>query len=300
MPCHWVVDLVCGCLHLFHRVLDTRRLNCTSVVSLVSSNEFVAWVVDMIFANAAFIGITSDTSIKRSVDAHEKQSTIRLKERPSKAPKSSSTLRSPSTCCCAWSLEGQFCVGDGRGWNIVDALLVTVSIVDMYLVATNGSLTLVGVLRLFRVIHVVRLLRFAGIFKNLRLMILAIMKSAGPLPIMGFILVILIFFFAVIMLNGAAAYIGEASADDPHVDLTLVYFSSMSMALLALFMSTTGGVSWWEVQHLPLQTHVVCGIIFAGYISSMLLAVLNIITGIFVTDAVDMAASDHELMVKAG
>merc|ERR1712136_11532 len=79
----------------------------------------------------------------------------------------------------------------------------------------------------------------------------------------------------------------------------LVYFSSMSMALLTLFMSITGGVSWWEVQRLLLQVHVVYGVVFVCFISVMLLAVLNIITGIFVTDAVEMAASDHDVMMQA-
>merc|ERR1712136_632409 len=70
-------------------------------------------------------------------------------------------------------------------------------------------------------------------------------------------------------------------------------------ALLTLFMSITGGVSWWELQRLLLQIHVVYGMVFVCFISIMSLAVLNIITGIFVTDAVDMAASDQDVMMQA-
>lgn len=71
--------------------------------------------------------------------------------------------------------------------------------------------------------------------------------------------------------------------------LMLVYFSFMSMA-------------FWRSSCQPL---VVGGAALATPDSCRVrhhfrLAVLNIITGIFVTDAVDMAASDHELMVEAG
>jgi len=257
----------------------------------------------MIFANAAFIGITSDTLIKRSIDAYENQSTMRMEGTVAQIFEIFFNVSfAVELLLRFFALEGRFCVGEGGRWNIFDALLVTVSFVDMYLVAAKVSLTFVRVLRLFRIIRtlrMVRLLRFAGTFKNLRLMILAIMKSAGPLLIAGFILVILIFLFAVIVLNGVAAYVEDASSDDPHAEMMLVYFSSMSMALLTLFMSITGGVSWWEVQRLLLQVHVVYGVVFVCFISVMLLAVLNIITGIFVTDAVDMAALDHDVMMQA-
>ena len=58
-------------------------------------------------------------------------------------------------------------------------------------------------------------------------------------------------------------------------------------------------MSWWDVQRLLLQVHLVYGIIFLCFISIMMLAVLNIITGIFVTDAVEMAASDRDIMMLA-
>ena len=198
--------------------------------------------------------------------------------------------------------EGHFCVGEGGYWNMFDAGLVATSFVDMYLVATNVNLTFIRVLRLVRIVRalrMVRLLRFAGTMKSMRLMILAIIQSTGPLLIACFILVMAIFIFAVIVLNGVAGYVAGAHSDDAYVDIMHVYFCSMPMTLLTLFMSITGGLSWWEVQRLLLEVHVVYGILFVCFISIMLLAVLNIITGIFVTDAVEMAASDHDVMMQA-
>merc|ERR1719284_1070246 len=130
-------------------------------------------------------------------------------------------------------------------------------------------------------------------------MILAIIQSTGPLLIVGLILLMLMFLFAVIFLHGVAGYIQHANSSDPYVDSMQEYFSSMPMTLLTLFMSITGGVSWWDVQRLLLQVHLVYGIVFLCFISIMMLAVLNIITGIFVTDAVEMAASDRDIMMLA-
>ena len=198
--------------------------------------------------------------------------------------------------------EGRFCFGEGGYWNMFDAVLVATSFVDMYLVATNLNLTFMRVLRLIRIVRalrMVRLLRFAGAMKSMRLMILAIIQSAGPLLIASFVLMMVIFIFAVVVLNGVAGYVEGAHSDDAYVDSMQVYFCSMPMTLLTLFMSITGGLSWWEVQRLLLEVHVVYGLLFVCFISIMLLAVLNIITGIFVNDALEMAASDQDVMMQA-
>jgi len=133
----------------------------------------------------------------------------------------------------------------------------------------------------------------------LRLMGLAIIKSTGPLIWAGVILLLLMFLYAVVFLYGVAEYIDIAGQDDMWVDDMRVFFASMPMALLTLFMSISGGVSWWEVQRLLLEVSWVHGLLFVLYIATMFLAVLNIITGIFVTDAVDMASNDHDMMVQA-
>merc|ERR1712136_582367 len=94
--------------------------------------------------------------------------------------------------------EGRFCFGEGGYWNMFDAVLVATSFVDMYLVATNLNLTFMRVLRLIRIVRalrMVRLLRFAGAMKSMRLMILAIIQSAGPLLIASFVLMMVIFIF---------------------------------------------------------------------------------------------------------
>merc|ERR1719284_165050 len=124
MPCYWVLDLVFRCLDFFRWVLDTRWLNCASVARFVNTKEFVAWVVIMIFANAAFIGITSDTLIKRSIDAYENQSTMRMEGTVAQIFEIFFNVSfAVELLLRFFALEGRFCVGEGGRWNIFDALL---------------------------------------------------------------------------------------------------------------------------------------------------------------------------------
>ena len=190
-----------------HRLFDTNRLHCTSLQKIVDTKEFNVWVCFMIVSNAAFIGITSDMLIKKSIDAHENGGVVSM---------NGNTLVFfeiffNATFAVELLLrlvahEGRFCVGPGGRWNMFDAVLVISSCVDMFLAAVNVTFTLVRVLRLFRIVRtlrVVKLLRFAGT-KTLRLMVLAIIQSTMPLLIASLILVILMFLFGVTVLNGVA------------------------------------------------------------------------------------------------
>lgn len=58
-----------------------------------------------------------------------------------------------------------------------------------------------------------------------------------------------------------------------------------------------GGVSWGEVSDVLLHVDAVLTIFFFGYISFSMLAVLNIITGVFVDNAVVCAKSQRDYLI---
>jgi len=289
-----------ACTSLFN-ACDTRRLNFDRVDALVNSKVFVAWVCFMIFANAAFIGITTDIMVKDSFDRFDGKSVSNTGRVTDAVEMIFTVAFSIELLLRLVALEGRFFVGAEWTWNTFDAILVVSSFVDMYLNSTNMNFGFVRVLRLLRIIRtlrMVRLLRFAASFKNLRLMILAIIKSSGPLVFATGVLVTVMFLVAVLILNGVTSYVDQSSQSSTGVDEMNLYFSSMPMTLLTLFMSITGGVNWWELERLLLRVNVGYGIMFVVYIAVMFLAVLNIITGIFVNDAVEMATSDHDMMLQ--
>jgi len=183
----------------------------------------------------------------------------------------------------------------------MDVVLVLSSILELLLIAFNFDLSFIRLLRLLRILRsfrVFQLLRWASLFGNLRLMLLAIMKSAVPFLWAGAILLTLIFLFAVLFIHGVAEHLTVADPQDPFVEEMQIFFGSMPMALLTLFMSISGGVSWWEVIQALLEVSWVYVLLFVFYVLVTVLAALNVITGIFVNDAMEAARADHDLMMQ--
>ena len=154
------------------------------------------------------------------------------------------------------ALESRFFFGPESGWNVFDFLLVFFSVTELALSSVSAAsfdfslIRLLRVLRMLRTFRMIRIMRFAGFFRDLRLMLLAIMSSAVPLFWALIFLMCFVFMFAVVFLEAVALHLESASADDPNYEGMSTYFSSLPMAVLTLFMTITGGVSWWDIVQL--------------------------------------------------
>lgn len=105
--------------------------------------------------------------------------------------------------------------------------------------------------------------------------------------------------FAVVFLQAVTLHLETAPPDDPNFEGMNTYFHSLPMALLTLFMTITGGISWWDVVKLFLDVSLVYVVLYALFVVIMLLAVMNIITGIFVSDAVERVSMDRDMVSEA-
>jgi len=195
--------------------------------------------------------------------------------------------------------EFQFVFCEDVGWNLFDTFVVVTSLVDTFSSQCGFTLSYVRVLRVMRLtktLRVIRLLLFASFVRHLRLMLLAIMECAVPLLWAVVLLFFLMFVFSVIFMQGVTNFIREAGPNDLIVERLLESFNGLTMTLLTLFMSISGGVSWGEVVQLLLEISDLYGVLFVLYVATMVLALLNIVTGIFVNEAVAMAQMDQALM----
>lgn len=102
------------------------------------------------------------------------------------------------------------------------------------------------------------------------------------------------FLFAVLFMQGVSQYIIDAGPSDTNVGDMQLFFGSLPMTLLSLFMCVAGGLSWWEIARLLLAVSPLYVLVFTFFILVIMLAALNIITGIFVNDAVEMATQDKD------
>merc|ERR1712107_232081 len=101
------------------------------------------------------------------------------------------------------------------------------------------------------------------------------------------LLIIIIFLFSVIFVTGAESYVRAAHADDLLVGEIRDIFVSMPHSLLALFQIVTGGENWAHMEYVLRSMSVIYSFMLLLYVCLMLLAMMNIVTGIFVNDAIE-------------
>lgn len=200
------------------------------------------------------------------------------------------------------ALELRFFVGYEWRWNLFDVGLVLSSITELSFSSSQSMnwnlsfIRVVRVLRLVRSFRMIRILRFASVFRELRLMLLAILSSAKPLLWAILLLVFIVYLFAVLFLQALTHFLEDARpADTENFEEMQTFFHSLPMTLLSLFMAISGGVSWWEVVRPIIDVSIFYVVLFLLFVVIMLLAVMNIITGIFVGNAVERASMDRDI-----
>eukprot|EP00448_Togula_jolla_P000187 CAMPEP_0170610976 /NCGR_PEP_ID=MMETSP0224-20130122/22945_1 /TAXON_ID=285029 /ORGANISM="Togula jolla, Strain CCCM 725" /LENGTH=206 /DNA_ID=CAMNT_0010936385 /DNA_START=176 /DNA_END=796 /DNA_ORIENTATION=- len=77
------------------------------------------------------------------------------------------------------------------------------------------------------------------------------------------------------------------------------HFNSFPVALLTHFAVVSGGANWWDLWYMLQKIDAPYGFVFAIYILIMVLIILNVITGIFVNDAVEMSQAKKEHAIQA-
>jgi len=202
-------------------------------------------------------------------------------------------------CLRVLALEGDFFVGHEAGWNMFDSLLTLSSVSEIALVGFGVDLSFMRVIRITGIVRSFRVfsfLRLVPIMRSLRLMTLAIFKSLVPFIWAVLILLEVIFVFGVVIAHGVVEHIvfGEGDLSDD----VRTYLGSISMTMLSLFMSISGGVDWWTIGNILRNISTFYLFLFLFFILFTVLAVLNIITGIFVKEAQEMASKDHDVQLQ--
>eukprot|EP00416_Gambierdiscus_australes_P024312 CAMPEP_0171079590 /NCGR_PEP_ID=MMETSP0766_2-20121228/15349_1 /TAXON_ID=439317 /ORGANISM="Gambierdiscus australes, Strain CAWD 149" /LENGTH=290 /DNA_ID=CAMNT_0011536789 /DNA_START=69 /DNA_END=941 /DNA_ORIENTATION=+ len=148
-----------------------------------------------------------------------------------------------------------------------------------------------------------RVLRY---FNELRVMLLQIMNSLKPMVWAFFFLTLVILMFTLVFMQGVVDYFEGVKTGKFVQDPVAVAESkeleemcgSFALSLLALFMSISGGVSWWVIVKPLMQVSPIYVSLFLLYIVTLMVGVLNIIAGIFVETATDAAIKDREAVAN--
>eukprot|EP00747_Dinoflagellata_sp_TGD_P186494 gnl/TRDRNA2_/TRDRNA2_43537_c0_seq1.p1 gnl/TRDRNA2_/TRDRNA2_43537_c0~~gnl/TRDRNA2_/TRDRNA2_43537_c0_seq1.p1 ORF type:complete len:637 (-),score=144.65 gnl/TRDRNA2_/TRDRNA2_43537_c0_seq1:87-1997(-) len=194
-------------------------------------------------------------------------------------------------------------------WNIFEVLLVICQwfdVIGMFVTidnfeskseATNKAgvgnysfMRLLRIVRLLRVLRMVRLLRFV---QELNTIVSSILASMRSLCWTILLLVLLIYIVGILF----AQIVFDHIVQQPNQDVSqLIYWwGTLGRTLLSLYEVILGGADWDELVF-PLIQHIspVVGIIFCLYIAFTMLAMMNVITGIFVESALENAQNEKD------
>merc|ERR1712032_945954 len=142
------------------------------------------------------------------------------------------------------------------------------------------------VIRIARALRVVRLVRF---FKDMRLIVFAILRSGTSLFWSIVCLAIIIFSFALFFMHSVTYHLFENRVDGVEETKLVDMFGSLALSCYSLFQAISGGISWHEVADPLTDVHWTNGLVFTFFVFFTLFAMLNIITGIFVENSISCA-----------
>lgn len=260
--------------------------------------EFVSAAA--ILCNSVFLGVQADYSARRlPEDPNELPPVVRYVDY------SFSGWFAIEVVCRAWG-QGlhNFACGHMMTWNWVDLVIVCFDLAWILITNTFGgnrmsSVSVVRMLRVFRLLRAVRVIRLLRFCKELRLMVLSIMRSARSFFWSVVLIAMTIFVIAIWIMQSCTdhLYLNRNEGSPTHANLTHM-FGSLDQAAYFLFMSISGGISWIELSDPLLEVHWSLGLVMCFYIFFTVFAMLNIITGIFVDTALSSAQVDEEEVIQ--
>lgn len=196
-----------------------------------------------------------------------------------------------------------FCNKAMRNWNIFDLVVVAMQIFEEFVKLADYSLaglplnlSFVRALRILRLIRVARALRVVRFIGELRTLISSMMNSmkflAWTLLLLLFVIYIVGIFFTQVVHDH---FVNNGGTFDGVLE---VYFGSLSRTMLSLFQCITSGLDW-DIVAQPLWDEMspVHAVLFSLYIAFAVLALLNVITGVFVESALLHAKADKDQFI---
>lgn len=108
------------------------------------------------------------------------------------------------------------------------------------------------------------------------------------------------FMFGVVFVQLAAGYVTEhlehANPDSNDIEELAKYFGSVEKAVLTLYKASTGGDDWARFYDEIALTGTLSGLLFLFFVAFTQIALLNIITGLFIESALKYAAPDQQMI----
>jgi hypothetical protein len=179
---------------------------------------------------------------------------------------------------------------------------VGIGAVEMFFSSLDFNASVIRTLKILRLMRVVRVVRVMRFFTELRVMALGIVGSMGSLMWAIVILLTFVFIFAVVITQmvtfdldaNTSVAVQSLSVEDDTI--LREAFGSVGLSSFTLFLVITNGIDWESIASplIDISFAMFAGLCF--YIVFSTWAVLNVVTGVFVENAIKSKESDRDLM----
>lgn len=252
---------------------------------IVESQVFDSLCATMIVCSCLLIGIT--TEVTKETDTEP------------------TPVRIADYCCGSFffvelvlrlgSQGRAFFTSDENRWNMFDLVLVLQSVAEIVINAVGGvKMSTIKIIKIMRIFRVFRIFRF---LQELSLLVLMIADSVRSLCWALLMLTIVIYVFAVLLTQLCNDFV-KANPDAVFIPEAKKQWGGMLDSVYSLVLSMMGGISWGEMSDVLLKIGIAPALLFFFYLTFTLLAVLNIITGVFVENAMEVAKTQRSVLVK--
>eukprot|EP00929_Paragymnodinium_shiwhaense_P027874 TRINITY_DN16265_c0_g1_i1.p1 TRINITY_DN16265_c0_g1~~TRINITY_DN16265_c0_g1_i1.p1 ORF type:complete len:617 (-),score=154.75 TRINITY_DN16265_c0_g1_i1:195-2045(-) len=189
----------------------------------------------------------------------------------------------------------------GLHWNYLDTLVVSVQLFETLAELLNipisflAPFSILRCLRLLKVLRVVRLLRVFYFVYQLRMIVFSIWSSLSIFVWSCVAVFFLTFVCGVWFCEVVTSYSEEE--DIANSEALRAYFGSLPLAMLSLVKSVTGGADWGNIADAFWENNI----LFAGffpfltYVAFTTMAMMNVITGVFLDTAIEKARDEREV-----
>jgi len=205
----------------------------------------------------------------------------------------------------------EFILGHEWKWNAFDVLLILTVLIELVMgVVLSGKnedqkssmKTVVKIAEMVRTIRILRIFRMLKFSLTLRVIVAKILSSARSLVWVLILFSLMVYVVSVCLTQGCNDFLdGEQHLVGPE-SLTgtkqemLRYFGSIPRSSFTLFASISGGLVWSEVADVLGEAGSFYACMFVMFQALSLVAVMNLITGIFVGNAIN---SDTDIVMEA-
>jgi hypothetical protein len=201
-----------------------------------------------------------------------------------------------------WVHRVFFFVGEGTFWNIFDLLLIVFGYVGLALEGSAGAVdtTFLRIMRLIKIVKILRAVRLMRLLEPLRVILSCLINSVLSL-VWSLVMMLLFFFmFSTVFVQFSSSYLQTHWEElQLEKDPTLLYdlirqFGSVQTAMMSLYQASTGGEDWSVFYRSISQTGQINAAIFLFFVAFTQIALLNIITGLFIESALKNAVPNAE------